>query len=135
MLPTRRTPRSPIMSLPTYKYHQVGLLALIGLLSCSNPPATTAASTLNPDEIPLRISLSCPGDPGCEPTGDGMLYVGVAKQDITPVVDPFTDLNGNGIWDPGEPYQDLDGTGMFEAYWIAGYGNGREAYDVHDQVW
>ncbi|MBI3013025.1 MAG: neutral/alkaline non-lysosomal ceramidase N-terminal domain-containing protein [Elusimicrobia bacterium] len=45
---------------------------------------------------------------------------GAAKENITPVVEPFTDLNGNGRWDP---------------VWLAGYQNGRFAQGVHDDLW
>ena len=72
-------------------------------------------STLGVDEIPLAIDLVCPGDKRCPDSGgDGKLYVGAAVRDVTPLVEPFVDVNGNGYYDAGEPFTDLDGDGKFE---------------------
>ena len=59
---------------------------------------------------------------GCSssPQGDGILYVGAAKVDITPPVETFEDLNGNGKWDP---------------VWLAGFKQARAAFSVHDPIW
>ena len=111
------------------------------LLSCdkANPGGAadggTANPKLGPDEIPLTVDLACPGSKDCPDQGDGKLLVGAAKRDITPVVEPFTDGNGNGTWQPGEPYVDLNKNGRFDPVWIAGYGEGRQAFAVHDPNW
>jgi hypothetical protein len=78
---------------------------------------------------------------------DGQLYAGVARVDITPTgFETYTDLNGNHsfdgcITDPtasrggcDEPFDDLDGDGLFDAVWIAGFGSARAALGVHDPL-
>src|SRR5579871_4563496 len=104
------------------------------LIGCALVAGCMGSNGLAPDEIPLVVAQRCPGDPSCPDVGDGKLYVGAAKRDATPLVEPFTDTNLNGVWDPGEPFVDKNGNGAFDAFWIAGYGNGRLAYDVHDQT-
>ena len=99
------------------------------------PPDLAPAVPLGPDEIPLRVTQRCPGDPSCPDDGDEVLYVGVGKRDVTPEVEPFTDRNGDGIWNEGEPFEDKNGNLKFDAYWIAGYGNGRIATGVNDPIW
>ncbi len=113
-----------------------------GPLSCSTDDngqsamnAKPPSMSKDPDEIPLKVDRRCPGDADCPDTGDGVLYAGFAKVDVTPQVEPFTDINKNGVWDVGEPFVDKNGNGKFDAYWIAGFGEGRLAYDVHDKVW
>jgi C-terminal peptidase prc len=43
-------------------------------------------------------------EPFTDLDGDGIWFPG----------DPFTDTNGNGKWDPGEPFEDWKGTGKYE---------------------
>lgn len=116
-----------------------GLLVFCGpMLTDCDPPMQPTVETppkLAPDEIPLQISLRCPGDSPCIDDGDGVLYAGFAKRDLTPLIEPFTDQNGNGVYDDGEPYTDRNGNGRFDAYWIAGYDSGRLATGVNDPVW
>jgi len=78
------------------------------------------------------VAQACPGGPDCADQGDGKLYVGAAKRDITPLVEPFVDLNGNGVRDAGEPFTDLNGNGRFDPVWIGGRDSGRLAWGVHD---
>jgi hypothetical protein len=91
----------------------------------------------------LVPDMYCPGSPDCLDEGDMILRVGVARVEITPVIDETTeiltvDLNGNGEYDPprrGEPgdeFRDLDGDGSFDGVWIAGYGLARGATGVSD---
>ncbi len=62
--------------------------------------------------------------------------VGFSAKKITPdVVDTWTDTNGNATYDKGEPYQDNNGNGKFDAYWIAGFHSKRPANGVHDDLW
>ena len=70
-------------------------------------------------------------------TGDDVLYAGVAVVNASPEVEKFTDTNGNGLWDDGEPYDDVNKNGKFDAYWMAGFDTGRLAYGVNpgDGVW
>jgi hypothetical protein len=111
--------------------------AAVCVAACGSTPAPTGTDdggTVS-EEIPLRIDHSCPGDPNCPDTGDGKLYVGAAKRDVTPLVEPFIDTNGNGEHDPSEPFTDLNGDGKFNPVFLAGRDNGRLAYGVHDPLW
>lgn len=110
------------------------------LLSCdSSQPAQESAlkvgAMLGPDEIALRLDKRCPGASGCEEGGDDRLLAGVAKREITPLVERFSDTNGNGRYDEGEPFVDSNKNGIFDAYYLAGFETGRLAYGVHDPVW
>lgn len=63
------------------------------------------------------------------------LMVGAAKVKITPIVETFIDSNKNGHYDPGEPFEDLNGNGKWDPVWLAGYRGGRFAKGVHDDLW
>jgi hypothetical protein len=83
--------------------------------------------------------LYCPGSPGCTGEGDGVLRVGAARADINPDFDAkdteWEDLNDNSHYDSGEPFTDSTGTGKFDGIWIAGFGNGRPATGMNDDLW
>lgn len=91
----------------------------------------------SPDAGPALKSLRCPGAPGCLDSGDGVLSAGAAAEKITPtlVEKEWTDTNMDGDWQPGEPYVDVNMNGKFDAFWIAGFGNGRVATSIHDDIW
>jgi len=84
-------------------------------------------------------SLVCPGSPGCTGAGDGVFRVGAGKANITPDLDnyetEYTDEDGNGEWSSSEPFVDKNDNGIFDAVWLAGFGNGRPAIGVHSEVW
>src|SRR5262245_11390044 len=87
------------------------------------------------------------------------LKVGVAAAAITPfgpnadwdgtITDSgvwgekFTDKNGNGRWDAGEPFEDDPGNdaldssskGKYDGIFLAGFGNNRIATGKHDDLW
>ncbi len=68
-------------------------------------------------------------------TSFGALRVGFGKQVITPpIADTWTDSNGNAKKDDGEPYQDVNGNGRFDPYWLAGFHQKRPANGVHDDI-
>ena len=105
---------------------------------CANQPVVSPAplfrgSGIMPDELPLRISQRCPGDPACLEGGDNQLQVGFGLREITPLVEPFDDINHNGRWDPGEPYLDLNHNGKFDPVWMTV--SSHEAFGVHDPQW
>ncbi|MBZ0235336.1 MAG: hypothetical protein K8M05_23615 [Deltaproteobacteria bacterium] len=83
--------------------------------------------------------LACPGDPGCESTGDGTLRAAAARVDITPELAGkdrgWQDEDGDHVYDEAEPFEDVDGDGVFDAVWIAGSQNARPATGVHDPLW
>ena len=119
----------------------LGAAAPLSLSSCDTPAEDMQPESpdpvvpLLPDEWPLHVEQRCPGDKACADSGDGVLFAGVGKVDVTPQVEPFEDKNGNNLRDDDEPFTDLDGNGKFDAYWMAGYGNARLALKVHDKVW
>lgn len=110
---------------------------VVALSSCDpteeSPPPP--GPVLAADEIPLKVVKRCPGDADCKDGGDDTLYVGVSGRDVTPEIEPFVDQNNNKDWDVGEPFTDKNGNGVFDAYWIAGYHNGRMATGVNDSIW
>lgn len=72
---------------------------------------------------------ACPGAPHCASTGDGTLAVGAAAKIYTPpIVETWTDEDGDSEYDAGEPFVDADGDGEFDAYWM--FGGGRPANGV-----
>lgn len=100
--------------------------------------AIEPASSIEPppvvDENGRVPDLICPGSPGCESTA-GELFVGAAARPITPALETWTDTNGNGVQDGAEPYDDANGNGEWDGVWLAGFGQGRAAQGVHDDVW
>jgi len=66
------------------------------------------------------------------------LKVGFAAVKITPdVPDRWTDVNNNARYSTkdGDVYTDLNGNGKFDPVWIAGFGNSRAANGIHDDLW
>lgn len=75
------------------------------------------------------------GGSGGGMTGD-TLEVGVATQDITPVIDEkfWNDANDNDYYEIGEEFVDANMNGVFDATWIAGFGGGRPATGISDPL-
>src|SRR5262245_25420764 len=71
--------------------------------------------------------LYCPGSPGCAGAGDGVFRVGSARLSITPDLaaheTEWTDSDGNNEWNSGEDFVDTNGNEVFDAVWMAGFGN------------
>ncbi len=77
--------------------------------------------------------IDCPGDPSCVSPGDGVLYVGAAKQAYTPSnFETYTDENGDHEWQNDEPFMDLNGNGKFDGVWL--FGGGRAALSVNNEI-
>ncbi len=77
--------------------------------------------------------LVCPGGPGCETTGDGVLKVGAAKRVWTPTgYETYTDENNDNEYQMVEPYTDLNGNGKFDGVWL--FGGGRPAKGVTTDI-
>jgi len=100
------------------------------------PPPGAAAPTPTPivDDQGKATNLTCPGAVGCE-KAEGDLRVGVSAQKITPTIETWTDTDQNGKWDEGEAFEDSNGNGTWDGIWLAGFGSGRAATGVHDDVW
>lgn len=108
--------------------------------SDAGPPPPSDAGT-DAGEAPLVPDIVCPGGPDCPDEGDGVLHVGAAAVTITPSfdsVDAITvDVDGDGQFDPedGDEYEDRNGDGDYDAIWLAGFGNGRGATSILNDVW
>jgi hypothetical protein len=77
--------------------------------------------------------LVCPGDPGCESAGDGVLHVGGGKRSFTPeITETWTDLDDDDAYDAGEPFVDANGNGEFDPLWL--YGGNNPATGVLDDL-
>jgi hypothetical protein len=66
------------------------------------------------------------------------LQAGFSAFAITPeIIDTWTDTRGNSRYRPGEgdTFEDLTGSGKFDAVWMAGFHNGKPAQGVHDDLW
>lgn len=111
----------------------LGLSLILG--ACSSTPEEPAPQTPSLlDDDGRILALRCPGDPACR-AADGALRVGVAVRAITPNVEPWDDDDGDGRWDEGEAFEDLDGDGVHDTVWLAGFGRGRAATEIHDDLW
>ena len=69
---------------------------------------------------------------------EGRIQAGFSAMSITPdIIDTWNDVDGNARYEPkkGDSYNDNNGNGKFDAYWIAGFHNNRPANGVHDPVW
>lgn len=79
----------------------------------------------------LDLSLSPSGT-------DTVFMAGFAAFPITPVVeDTWNDVNNDARYHEkdGDSYNDINGNGKFDAWWIAGFHRNRPAQGVHDDVW
>lgn len=79
----------------------------------------------------LNVRLGMDGEPGT-------FRVGFGRRTITPeIVDRFIDVDGNAHYEPekGDRFEDRNGNGKFDAWWLAGFGRGRPATGVHDDIW
>lgn len=67
-----------------------------------------------------------------------LLNVGFAAIPITPgVPDRWIDKNNDAKYNPGDgdTFTDVNGNGVFDAVWIAGFSNSRAANGIHDDLW
>ena len=140
----RRSPLSPAALLP---------LALAGCSGAKDDPNAVADTNDSAEpEVERALDRLCPGDAGCE-SNAGPLLAGVAQRDITPCFeswddtesdgeyrateDPFFDCGCDRLCPGDEGYSGADageGDGVFQAAWIAGFGQGRPANSVHDPI-
>ncbi len=66
------------------------------------------------------------------------VHAGFAAFKITPeVIDTWTDVKGNSRYRPreGDTYEDVTGSGKFDAVWISGFHNRKPAQGVYDDLW
>ena len=73
-----------------------------------------------------------------EPDGEGIVSAGFAALKITPEITyRWTDVMGNSRYNPheGDTWEDLTGTGRFDAVWMAGFHNSKPAQGINDDLW
>ncbi|MGQ9621288.1 MAG: hypothetical protein ACUVTX_09945, partial [Bacteroidales bacterium] len=71
-------------------------------------------------------------------SSEAPLMAGFAAVAITPEVpDRWTDTDNDAIYRPrkGDTFSDGNGNGKFDPVWIAGFGQGRAANGIHDDLW
>lgn len=69
---------------------------------------------------------------------EAVIHAGFSAITITPdIVDTWTDKEGNFVYNPdqGDTYEDLTGTGRFDAVWMAGFQRSKPAQGVNDDLW
>ncbi|MDZ4700796.1 MAG: hypothetical protein SH809_13890, partial [Rhodothermales bacterium] len=77
------------------------------------------------------IAAGCRPDPTASP---GVFRAGASVRDITPSLgESYTDLNGNNRWEDDEPFTDPNGNMVFEPLWLAN-DQRRPALSVHDPL-
>jgi hypothetical protein len=68
----------------------------------------------------------------------GEFSVGFGAISITPeITETWTDADSNAVFNPeqGDTFNDANQNGKFDTYWIAGFGKGRAANGVNDELW
>jgi hypothetical protein len=68
----------------------------------------------------------------------GVMRAGFAAVTITPeYMESWNDVDNNARYEPdkGDTYEDLNGNGKFDTYWIAGFDHKVAAQGVHDDLW
>lgn len=127
---------------------RLGLASLVVLLACETPVAPTDAPVIedaprdggtDAGPQPFEVERYCPGSAGCETGGDMGLEAGAARRAIGPDLTNADmleiDVNMNGELDEsdGDTFRDVNGNGVFEGEWIAGFGHGRGATAIHEE--
>ncbi len=130
-----------------------GLLSLMAAAGCGVDKAAGGGDDSGASAPAREIDRVCPGDAGCE-GNEGPLRAGAAALDLTPTCfESWEDLEPFGEYDAGaEVFYDCgcdrlcpgdegytvadqgEGDGVFQAIWLAGFGQGRAATGVHDPI-
>jgi len=122
--------------------------------SATAVPTATVTATASATSVPTETATASP-----TATPTSALRVGVAAVKLSPCGtnpdydgpitvsgvwgETFTDVDGNGRWDEGEPFVDdpvnsaLDtkSAGKYEGIYLAGFGNDRIATGCADDIW
>lgn len=122
----------------------LGLLAALAIVGCGGDDASAPPDAgVMPDAIVGGAQapfprLVCPGAAGCE-DATGPLRAAFVAVDVTPDLSAkdggWQDLDGDHVYSSGEPFDDRDDDGDFDAVWIGGAQNARPAVGVHDPIW
>ena len=115
--------------------------------------STDSGSGATDSGTPRALERVCPGDAGCE-SNEGPLLAGAAVRDVTPpCFESWTDLDGNGEYDrTDDAFLDCgcdrlcpedegwtaadegEADGVFQATWLAGFGQGRPGATINDPI-
>ena len=109
------------------------------------------------EALGTAVQVVCPGDPSgmCDFSEETELKVGFAAVDISPTgYETWTDVNDNGEYQTGlDEFDDCgldrlcpeddgysapdegEGDGLFQALWLAGFGNSRAMSGIGDPIW
>ncbi|TVQ65047.1 MAG: hypothetical protein EA360_11010 [Balneolaceae bacterium] len=108
---------------------KITLMGLLGLIALS---LFFAAYNMRDRFRGYEVNIKIPaGEPG-------IIRAGFAALSITPEIrDTWIDSNGSYRFEPkdGDTYEDVTGTGRFDAVWMAGFQNSKPAQGVHDDLW
>ena len=136
--PTSAAPTSTLAPAPT----ATGTTAPSATPTASASSVPTATATESPTSVPtrpLRVGVAAVSLKPCgtNPNWDGPITASGVWGET------FTDTNGNGRWDTGEPFVDdpvntaLDSRSAdkYDGIFLAGFGNDRIATGCHDDIW
>jgi hypothetical protein len=73
------------------------------------------------------------GDEGPDVPAPAPILAGVGQANIDPTFEPYTDTNGNHVWDAGEPFEDANGNDTLDTLWMGGFGM-RQPTGTHDPL-
>ena len=73
------------------------------------------------------------GDEGPDVPAPAPILAGVGQANIDPTFEPYTDTNGNHVWDAGEPFEDTNGNDTLDTLWMGGFGM-RQPTGTHDPL-
>jgi hypothetical protein len=114
--------------------------ALLGGAGCGDDtsPADGGDGGDGGDGSGTTTYWACPGDPGCAGEAPAAFEIGVAQRLINPtIVETMTvDVDGDAEYErrDGDQFDDVDGDTVFDAVWLAGFGQPRPANDIHDDI-
>ncbi len=133
-----------LASRPSLATRFLAIAALLAAVGCEDgPPGEPETPNPEPiemdtaayaDENGLATTMVCPGANGCTAV-EGRLRAGAAARVITPLVEEWTDENGDNKYNFGEPFVDLNGNNVLDPVYLAGFDVGRQANGIHDDQW
>lgn len=109
-------------------FKAIGLILLVALIGL----AIWIYSNLKDRNPDYKADLKIVGD------NPSSLKAGFSAMKITPEIpDRWTDVNHDAEYRPkdGDTFEDGNGNGVFDAFWIAGFSGGRAANGIHDDLW
>jgi hypothetical protein len=112
------------------------LIAVAGLLAACGGSDRTASTTTS-SALRAGVAAIALTPCGSNPEWDGPITANGVWGEL------FTDLNGNGRWDPGEPFDndpvnttlDFASRLRYDGIYLAGFGKNRIATGCHDDIW